>query len=205
MVASAQQLSPAPPLQRDTLAVPGQPTSPPPGWTLLASDPATSLSPASVQRYGPGVRITTVDDLALFRPAFPLTGDGVVSAVVFVDATTPPAYGLTLGGETGQAFLVRAAGAVTIAPLQNRKAAPGTWTAVPAVATTSPSGPVPQRLEVRVHGVTAELAVNGVVVASTPIAAGALNGVPGVYSGGPGDLAVAGFSVRTVQRTAPPK
>jgi len=203
---SAQQLAPTAPLSRDTLAVPGQPTTPPPGWTLLASDAATTASPASVQRYGPGVRITTLDEGALFRPAFPLTGDGVVSAVVFVDATTPPAYGLTLGGETGRAFLVRAAGAVAIAPLQNRKAVPGTWTSAPAVATTStPSGAVPQRLEVRVHGVTADLAVNGVVVASTPIAAGALDGVPGVYSGGPGDLTVAGFSVRTVQRTAPPK
>ncbi len=134
---SAQQLAPTAPLSRDTLAVPGQPTTPPPGWTLLASDAATTASPASVQRYGPGVRITTLDEGALFRPAFPLTGDGVVSAVVFVDATTPPAYGLTLGGETGRAFLVRAAGAVAIAPLQNRKAVPGTWTSAPAVATTS--------------------------------------------------------------------
>jgi hypothetical protein len=207
ITAHAQQLSPATPLQRDTLAVPGQPTTAPPGWTLRPSDAATAPSPDWVARYGPGVRIAAADELALFRPAFPLTGDGAISAVVFVDAATPPVYGLTLGGENGLAFLVRGAGAVAIAPLRDRKVAAITWTSVPTVRTASTSGLLPQRVEVRVRGALAELIVNGTVVLTRTITAGALDGVPGVYSNGTGDLVVAGFSVRTVQRplTGTPK
>jgi hypothetical protein len=153
------------------------------------------------------VQISAATDGTLFRPAFRLTGDGAVSVVVFAGGTLPPAYGLTLGGAQGRAFLVRPSGAVGIAPLVDGKVSAVTWTAVPAVATASAAGLVPQRLEVRVHGTRAELAVNGVVVAATAISAGALDGVPGVYSGGPGDLTVAGFSVRTEQRplSGPPK
>jgi hypothetical protein len=78
---------------------------------------------------------------------------------------------------------------------------------MPAVRTASTSGLLPQRVEVRVRGALAELAVNGAVVITRAITAGALDGVPGVYSSGPGDLVVAGFSLRTVQRppTGTPK
>lgn len=197
VVAHAQQSST---VSRDAFGIAGTPSTPPPGWTLRASDTPTTLSPDAVRRFGPGVRITTTSPALFFRPAFPVSGDGSVSAVVFVDSATPAAFGLTLGGENGLAFLIQPVGAIAIAPLQDRQIGAVTWSAAPAAQLAATTDRRPYRLEVRVHGSAADFLLNGTVVTTTPIAAGALDGVPAVYSGGAGDLVVAGFTVRTAQR-----
>lgn len=182
-------------LRAETFAIGGEPTLAPPGWTTQATDPATTPSPAFVTAYGPGVRITTAVATTLYRPAAPLKGDGTVGALVFVDSATPGIFGITLGGQNGVAFLVKPSGAAVITPLRNGHVTNAGWTLAPAVSIPAVGMLQPCRIEVRVEGTRAELFVNGTVAAATTIAAGALNGVPGVYSG-PGALAVVGLMLR---------
>ena len=196
VAAGAQQVAPT--RVTDVLTAPGLPTTPVPGWTLLATDSPTTLSPSAVTRRGPGVQIHASTPLALFRPGFRLVGDGSVSAVFIVPDTAPAQYGLTLG--SAKVFVVHADGAAGIGSLQSGVATDVIWRA-PLVPLTAAPG-TQQRIEVRVHGTVADLIVNGAVQATTAITASALDGVPGVYVDS-GDIVVAGFSVRTAQRIAP--
>lgn len=189
-------------VRAEVLTITGQPTTAPPGWTLNASDLPTTVSPTSVQAHGPGVRIITAVATTIYRPEASLTGDGTVAALVFVDATTPAIYGITLGGENGLAFLMQPGGAAAITPMRNGQVAGIGWAAAPTVSMPE-AGLVRQcRIEVQVHGTKAELLVNGAVAASTTISAGELDGVPGIYAG-PGALVVVGLMVRSTVPAAP--
>jgi hypothetical protein len=193
----------AAPISATTFAIPTQPSTPPPGWILHAADGSTAVSSATVRAYGPGVRITTSTPVTLYPLAATLSDDGTVGAVFFVDSDTPAAFGVTLGGDDGVAFVVQPAGAVGIAPLSGGQLDSVTWTPAAAVSIPARGLLQPCRVEVRVSGTNAELLLDGKVAASTTIAVGTLHGAPGVYSG-PGALAVAGLMVRSAAPVPPP-
>lgn len=196
MCTSAALAQEPPTLPARTLAISGQPTTAPPGWALHAADAATTVAPASVEAHGPGIRITSPVALTLYRPKVPLMGDGTVGALVFVDATTPAIYGLTLGGENGLAFLMQPSGLAAIAPLRNGQVATAAWASAPSVSVPAAGSLQQCRIEVRVQGSNVTLLINGTVAATTTITPGTLDGVPGIYSG-PGALSVVGLMIRT--------
>jgi hypothetical protein len=161
--------------------------------------PTPGVAPDGVVAQGPGTRVTADSDRTVYKPALTLTGTFVVSAVVqrMSSASTAP-YGLTLGSSERvaqvMAFLVRPDGAVSV-QRAGTAGLRGTWTAAPVLRAATPEGPAADRLEVRVQGTTAAFIVNSQQVAAVPIAAGELDGSPGVHVGASGDVLVTTFTV----------
>lgn len=186
----AQDLTPQTPVVRRSLSVPGDPATPAKGWALTSESDADADAPGVVTTHGPGVRITPSTPVTLYRPRWKLSGEFSVSALFH--STGPNAvYGLTVGGESGIAFLVRSDGTSAIGPMM---AARRSWTTVALKADTA-EGPGINRLTVRVAAEVATFVVNGVSVGSLPINPGALDGVTGVHVGGQSEVVVAAFSV----------
>jgi hypothetical protein len=161
--------------------------------------PTPGVAPDGVVAQGPATRVTADTDRTVYRPAWMLTGTFAVSAVVqrLSAASTAP-YGLTLGSSERvaqvMAFLVRPDGAVSV-QRAGMTGLRGTWSPTSQVRAATPEGPAADHLEVRVQETTAAFFVNGQQVAAVPIAAGELDGSPGVHVGASGDVLVTTFTV----------
>jgi uncharacterized protein GlcG (DUF336 family) len=188
-----RDLTPQTPVVRRSLAVAGDPATPAKGWALTPEAASDEEAPGIVSTHGPGVRIASSTPVTVFRPQWKLSGDYTVSAL-FQRADPNGAvavYGLTVGGESGMAFLVRSDGAFAIGPVTGGRRA---WSAVALRADTA-LGPGINRLSVRVGVDAATFVVNGVTVGSVPINPGALDGVAGVHVAGESEVIVAAFGV----------
>ncbi len=189
------------PIVRQALAADDEPTSLAKGWAL---DPAAAVSAGvpGVVSHGPGARITAPSDMTVFRPEWSLAGEFSISAVFEAKGSASGSYGLTVGGALGLAFLVRPDGTFVVHHLQGAKRTEGRWSPrlLDGVAGADPAA---TRLEVRVGPTEAAFVINGVVVSAIPVAAGQLDGAPGVHVAAQGDVTVAGFTVHTTSAQFP--
>jgi hypothetical protein len=161
--------------------------------------PTPGVAPDGVVAQGPGTRVTADSDRTVYKPALALTGTFAVSAVFqrMSSASTAP-YGLTLGSSERVAsviaFLVRPDGAVSV-QRAGTTGLRGTWSPTAVLRAATPEEPAADRLEVRVQETTAAFFVNAQQVAVVPIAAGELDGSPGVHVGASGDVLVTTFTI----------
>jgi hypothetical protein len=187
------------------LAVDGQPIEPAKGWALSSEAEPTATVPGIVTLHGPGARITTPTDVALFRPLWRLSGEFTVGASFLrQDASAALApYGLVVGGDRGLAFVVRGDGTYAIQSLTDGRVSGATWSPVePQTMKADPTAL--ERLEVRVRATDATFVMSGHVAAVRPIVPGQQDGRPGVYVGADGDVVVVGFSVQSAASLPPP-
>jgi hypothetical protein len=173
-------------------AIAGEPRRPASGWALT---PTGELPAAGsvLTAQGLGVRIRSATEVTVFRPEWMLAGSFGVGAL-FQSSQPDATYGLTLGGAKGLAFLVRNNGTFAIASKSTTGVTGATWAPVQfRAAADNASGA--NRLEVRTTATEVRFMINGQTVRTMPIAAGQLDGSPGVYVGAAGDVNVAGFTI----------